>query len=158
MYVTKRGLMFTFLIVPLFGLSQLHHQTIGIGGGSTKSGVIFSVGQSSVIGNNFSSGFMVTQGFVQPISGLYSISDLETNLNANVYPNPFFKEFKVSFDKEYSNINIIVQTLLGQTVYKDSFKNKSLIKLDLSGFSGQTYIVTIYADSKRFTAKLIKND
>ena len=140
------------------GFSQLHHQTIGIGGGSTSSGVIYSVGQSSVIGNNMSGGFLITQGFVQPLSDLYYVEDINTNFNVVVYPNPFVKEFEASFDKVYNNMNVLIQTLSGQTVFRKNYLNNNSIRINLSGYSGQIYIVTINADGKTFTAKLIKND
>ena len=140
------------------GFSQLHHQTIGIGGGSTSSGVIYSVGQSSVIGNNMSGGFLITQGFVQPLYDSYYVEDINTNFNVAVYPNPFVNEFEASFDKEYNNMNVLIQTLSGQTVLRKNYKKNNSIRVDLSGYSGQTYIVTINADGKTFTAKLIKND
>ena len=146
------------LLFPIIGFSQLHHQTLGIAGGSTSSGVIYSVGQSSVIGNNMSGGFLITQGFVQPLSDSYYVEDINTNFNVAVYPNPFVNEFEASFDKEYNNMNVLIQTLSGQTVYRKNFKKDNSIRVDLSGFSGQTYIVTINADGKTFTAKLIKND
>ena len=146
------------LLFPLLAFSQLHHQTLGIGGGSTSSGVIYSVGQSSVIGNNMSGGFLITQGFVQPLSDSYSVEDINTNFTVAVYPNPFVNEFEASFDKEYNNMNVLIQTLSGQTVFRKNYQNNNSIRVDLSGYSGQTYIVTINADGKTFTAKLIKND
>ena len=146
------------LLFPLLAFSQLHHQTIGVGGGSTSSGVIFSVGQSSVIGNNMSGGYLITQGFVQPLSDSYYVEDINTNFNVAVYPNPFVNEFEASFDKEYNNMNVLIQTLSGQTVFRKNYQNNNSIRVDLSGYSGQTYIVTINADGKTFTAKLIKND
>ena len=146
------------LLLPIIGFSQLHHQTLGIAGGSTTSGVIYSVGQSSVIGNNMSGGFLITQGFVQPLSDLYYVEDIDTNFNVAVYPNPFVNEFEASFDKEYNNMSVLIQTLSGQTVFRKNYQNNNLIRVDLSGYSGQTYIVTIDADGKKFTAKLIKND
>ena len=146
------------LLLPLIGFSQLHHQTLGIAGGSTSSGVIYSVGQSSVIGNNMSGGFLITQGFVQPLSDSYYVENINTNFNVAVYPNPFVNEFEASFDKEYNNMNVLIQTLSGQTVFRKNYQNNNSIRVDLSGYSGQTYIVTINADGKTFTAKLIKND
>ena len=140
------------------GFSQLHHQTIGIGGGSTSSRVIYSVGQSSVIGNNMSGGFLITQGFVQPLSDLYYVEDINTNFNVVVYPNPFVNEFEASFDKVYNNMNVLIQSLSGQTVFRRNYLNNNSIRINLSGYSGQIYIVTINADGKTFTAKLIKND
>ena len=146
------------LLFPLLAFSQLHHQTLGIGGGITSSGVIYSVGQSSVIGNNMSGGFLITQGFVQPLSDSYYVEEINTNFNVAVYPNPFVNEFEASFDKEYNNMNVLIQTLSGQTVFRKNYQNNNSIRVDLSGYSGQTYIVTINADGKTFTAKLIKND
>lgn len=146
------------LLLPLLGFSQLHHQTIGVGGGSSINGVIFSVGQSSVIGNNMSGGYLITQGFVQPLSDSYYVEDINTNFNVAVYPNPFVNEFEASFDKEYNNMNVLIQTLSGQTVFRKNYQNNNSIRFDLSGYSGQMYIVTINADGKTFTAKLIKND
>ena len=146
------------LLLPLLGFSQLHHQTLGIGGGSTSSGVIYSVGQSSVIGNNMSGGYLITQGFVQPLSDSYYVEEINTNFNVAVYPNPFVNEFEASFDKEYNNMNVLIQTLSGQTVFRKNYQNNNSIRVDLSGYSGQTYIVTINADGKTFTAKIIKND
>ena len=141
-----------------YGFSQLHHRTLGVGGGGSSSGVIYSVGQSSVIGNNMSGGFLITQGFVQPLSDSYYVEDIDTNFNVAVYPNPFVNEFEASFDKDYNNMTVLIQTLSGQTVFRKNYLNKNSIKVDLSGYSGQTYIVTISADGKRFIAKLIKND
>ena len=144
------------LLLPLLGFSQLHHQTIGVGGGSSINGVIFSVGQSSVIGNNMSGGFLITQGFVQPLSDSYYVEDINTNFNVAVYPNPFVNEFEASFDLKYNNIAVLIQTLSGQTVFRKNYQNNSSIRVDLSGYSAQIYIVTINADGKTFTAKLIK--
>lgn len=146
------------LLLPIIGSSQLHHQTLGVSGGSTTSGVIYSVGQSSVIGNNISGGFLINQGFVQPLSDSYYVDDIDTNFNVAVYPNPFVNEFEASFDKEYNNMNVLIQTLSGQTVFRKNYQNNNSIRVNLSGYSGQTYIVTINADGKTFTAKLIKND
>lgn len=145
-------------LLPLLGFSQLHHQTLGIGGGSTSSGVIYSVGQSSVIGNNMSGEFLITQGFVQPLSYSYYVKNIDSNFNVAVYPNPFVNEFEASFDKEYNNMAVLIQTVSGQTVYRKKYQNNNSIRVDLSGYSGQTYIVTISADGKTYTAKLIKND
>lgn len=146
------------LLLPIISSSQLHHQTLGVSGGSTTSGVIYSVGQSSVIGNNISGGFLINQGFVQPLSDSYYVDDIDTNFNVAVYPNPFVNEFEASFDKEYNNMNVLIQTLSGQTVFRKNYQNNNSIRVNLSGYSGQTYIVTINADGKTFTAKLIKND
>ena len=102
--------------------------------------------------------FLISQGFVQPLSDYYFVQDINSNFNVSVYPNPFVNEFKASFDKECNKIVVLIQTLSGQTVFRKNYQNNNSIRVDLSGYSGQTYIVTINADGKIFTAKLIKND
>ena len=97
-------------------------------------------------------------------NGEYSYSNIiasmcdNTSDNVSVYPNPFVNEFEALFEKDYSNTTILIQTLSGQTVFRRKYQNKNSIRVNLSGYSGQTYIVNINADGKIFTAKLIKND
>ena len=108
-------------------------------------------------------GFLITLSKGTPLltlvkHDLYYVEDINTNFNVVVYPNPFVNEFEASFDKVYNNMNVLIQTLSGQTVFRKNYLNNNSIRINLSGYSGQIYIVTINADGKRFTAKLIKND
>ena len=105
-----------------------------------------------------SGSFLITQGFVQPLFDSYYVEDINSNFNVVVYPNPFINEFEALFDKEYNNINVLIQTLSGQAVFRKNYQKNNSIRVDLSGYSGQVYIVNIKADGKKFTAKLIKND
>ena len=145
-----------FILFPIFGFSQLHHQTIGVGGGSSNNGVVFSVGQASVVGNHFSQGYSITQGFVQPLKGSYLFEAPRDSFQVTVYPNPFVESFKASFEKKFSSINVIIQNTLGQTIYQKDFSNQSEIGVELQNLASQTYLVTILADNKTFKAKLIK--
>jgi len=145
-----------FILFPIFGFSQLHHQTIGVGGGSSNNGVVFSVGQASVVGNHFSQGYSITQGFVQPLKGSYLFEAPKDSFQVTIYPNPFVESFKASFENEFSSINVIIQNTLGQTIYQKDFSNQSEIGVELQNLASQTYLVTILADNKTFKAKLIK--
>ena len=68
--------------------SQLHHQKLSASGGSSQY-VIYSTGQPSVIGNISSNGNMVSQGYVQPISGSYFIEQVSMDMSVYIYQNPF---------------------------------------------------------------------
>ena len=136
--------------------AQLHHQTIGVGGGSSNNGVIFSVGQASVVGNHLSQGYNITQGFVQPLKGSYLFESPKDSFQVTVYPNPFVESFSAKFEKEYSSISITVETTLGQTVFSDVFFNASKIYVEIGALAAQAYLVSIRADNKVFVAKLIK--
>tara|TARA_B100000927_G_scaffold168874_1_gene136139 strand:- start:198 stop:650 length:453 start_codon:yes stop_codon:yes gene_type:complete len=144
------------LLLPLLGFSQLHHQTIGVGGGSSNNGVVFSVGQASVVGNHFSQGYSITQGFVQPLKGSYLFESPKDSFQVTVYPNPFVESFKASFKKEFSSITIIIQNTLGQTIYQKGYANSIEIVVEIPDISSQTYLVTIIADDQTFKAKLIQ--
>ena len=136
--------------------AQLHHQTVGAGGGSSSNGIIFSVGQASMVGNHFAQGYSITQGFVQPLKGSYLFEAPKDSFQVTVYPNPFVESFKASFEKEFSSINVIIQNTIGQTIYQKDYSNQSEIGVELQNLASQTYLVTIIADDQTFKAKLIQ--
>ena len=144
------------VLISTNAIAQLHHQTIGVGGGSSSNGIIFSVGQASVVGNHFAQGYSINQGFVQPIEGSYLFEAPKDSFDVRVYPNPFVESFKASFEKEFSSITIIIQNTLGQTIYQKGYANSNEIVVELPDLSSQTYLVTIIADDQTFKAKLIQ--
>jgi hypothetical protein len=139
-----------------YTFAQLHHQTVGVGGGSSINGIIFSVGQASVVGNHFAQGYSINQGFVQPIEGSYLFDAPKGSFDVRVYPNPFVESFTASFEKEFSSVTIIIQNTLGQTIYQKGYANSNEIVVELADLSSQTYLVTIIADDQTFKAKLIQ--
>jgi len=146
---------FLLLVFPLLCFSQLHHQTLSASGGSSQY-VIYSTGQSSVIGNTSSNGNMVSQGYVQPISGSYFIEQVSMDMSVSIYPNPFEQQFKALLDNKYNNIQVIVQNTPGQIVYNKTFSDSKELVIDIPNLAAQTYLITIQADQKTFYAKLIK--
>jgi hypothetical protein len=145
-----------FVVISTNTFAQLHHQTIGAGGGSSNNGVVFSVGQASVVGNHFAQGYSINQGFVQPIEGSYHFKPNDDSLHVTVYPNPFVESFSAEFDKKYPSISLTVETILGQYIFSDVFFNTSTINVKIGALAAQAYLVTIRADNKVFVAKLIK--
>ena len=145
-----------FVVISTNAFAQLHHQTVGAGGGSSSNGIIFSVGQASVVGNHFAQGYSINQGFVQSIEGSYLFEAPKDSFNVEVYPNPFVEFFTASFEKEFSSITIIIQNTLGQTIYQKGYANSNEIVVELPDLSSQTYLVTIIADDQTFKAKLIQ--
>lgn len=144
------------VLMSTYTFAQLHHQTVGVGGGSSINGIIFSVGQASVVGNHFAQGYSINQGFVQPIEGSYLFDAPKGSFDVRVYPNPFVESFTASFEKEFSSVTIIIQNTLGQTIYQKGYANSNEIVVELADLSSQTYLVTIIADDQTFKAKLIQ--
>ena len=146
---------YVLLFFPISLCSQLHHQAVSSSGGSSSK-VIYSVGQSSVIGNATTSMATASQGFVNPIKAAYAIETIATDLSVSIYPNPFIEQFTATLDKKYNNIQVIIQTVAGQLMYNSSFTNSAELVVETPTLSIQTYLITILADNKIFNAKLIK--
>ena len=144
-----------FLFFSLSLCAQLHHQAVS-SAGTTSSKVIYSVGQSSVIGNATTSMATASQGFINPIKAAYAIETIATDLSVSIYPNPFIEQFTATLDKKYNNIQVIIQNVAGQLMYNSSFTNSAELVVETPTLSIQTYLITILADNKIFNAKLIK--
>ena len=146
---------YLIIIAPFFCFAQLHHQSLSAGGGTSQKG-IYSIGQSSVIGNMKTSVATVSQGFVNPTKIAYAVETITTDLVVTIYPNPFVEQFTATLDKKYNNIQVIIQNVAGQLMYNSSFTNSAELVVETPTLSIQTYLITILADNKVFNAKLIK--
>jgi hypothetical protein len=146
---------YLLILVPFFSFAQLHHQAVSAGGGTSQKG-IYSIGQSSVIGNIKTTGATVSQGFVNPTKTAYAVETITTDLTVTIYPNPFVEQFIATLDKKYNDIQVIIQNAAGQLVFTKDFSNTSQVVVDTPRLSIQTYLITILADKKIFNAKLIK--
>ena len=144
------------LLLPFFCFSQLHHNALSAGGGTNQK-VIYSIGQSSVIGNIDISEATVSQGFVNPTNLAFAVETIKTDLTVVIYPNPFVEKFSANLDKKYNDIQVTIQNLAGQLVYSQNFRDSSEVTINTPVLSIQTYLITITADNKMFKAKLIKN-
>ena len=146
---------YLLILAPFFCIAQLHHQTVSAGGGTSQK-AIYSIGQSSVIGNLKTSGATVSQGFINPTKIAYAVKTITTDLTVAIYPNPFVEQFTATLDKKYNDIQVVIQNAAGQLVYSKDFSNSSQVVVNTSRLSIQTYLITILADKKIFNAKLIK--
>lgn len=146
---------YLLILAPIFCFAQLHHQAVSAGGGTSQKG-IYSIGQSSVIGNIKTTGGTVSQGFVNPTKVAYAVETITTELTVAIYPNPFVEQFTATLDKKYNDIQVIIQNAAGQLVFTKDFSNASQVVVDTPRLSIQTYLITILADKKMFNAKLIK--
>ncbi|MEO6302634.1 MAG: choice-of-anchor V domain-containing protein [Bacteroidia bacterium] len=110
--------------------------------------------------NNNSSGDAVF------VSKLPVQEDLSVGLKENkqivsefsMYPSPCVDELNISFsNKEFQKVNVIVRLLDGKVVMDNDFTdNKSDLKLNVSELAKGIYMVSITADGKIQSKKLIK--
>lgn len=162
-------------ILSLIFLAQLYLQpvkaqspvklrsTLSIGGSSKtipaqgqNYSVRQSIGQSSVIDTYKAQGYMLRQGFIQPING-FSKSRTSQNLQATVSPNPFSENVIVSFTEAISdNLCVTLYDLFGQTVFSKQYPAAQELNLNFAYLPSGLFIIKINTSRKHFTAKLIK--
>ena len=118
-----------------------------------------SIGQASVIGTYSKSNFTIRQGFLQPPNqaNIRSINIIETNLKANLYPNPFQQSINVSFDEAINNdMSVVIYHISGRIIFSEKYPAHQLINVPLGNIAKGDYILKITTDNKQLVAKLIK--
>jgi len=80
----------------------------------------------------------------------------------SVYPNPFNNKIIITLDlSEYSNINISIYDILGQTILTKALGNLSAGRVEQAiqmpdGISAGLYFVTLNINGKDYSNKIIK--
>jgi hypothetical protein len=117
-----------------------------------------SVGQSSVIGDYESDGYLLSQGFVQ--AGVWAKivhPDDVLDLKAEVFPNPFVDEVNISFLEPINEpIHVFVFNDLGREVEFFTYEESQALSVCLGYLPPGKYYVKIVTDHKQFVAHLIK--
>jgi hypothetical protein len=115
-----------------------------------------SMGQSSIIGLSQNTGFLLRQGFIQPLNSLINIIPSEM-LHATVYPNPFSANITVTFAEEVSgNLQITLIDTNGKISYFKTVAAANEIKLNVESLAPSIYILKVHSASKCFYSKMIK--
>ncbi len=115
-----------------------------------------SIGQSGVIGTYTAKGYILRQGFIQPV---YKKGTIEAEtLAVKVAPNPFSDAILIRTDVELTEkINVAIFDLLGKPVYTKQHYASPELSIDLSSLSRGLYFLKLTSAKKAFTTKLIKN-
>jgi len=90
-----------------------------------------------------------------------AIISIRTNLQMNIYPNPFTTELDITIaEQNLHQATITITNLLGQTVYtqNETNLNPSYTKmLDLNYLANGVYWVSVVVDGERVTKEVIKS-
>lgn len=102
----------------------------------------------------------ITDGFCVDTSSCYSttgigIMENETELPFIIYPNPSQRKFTINLCKTFKELQLIVRNAHGQVVLNENYKATNMLIFDVEGADG-IYFVTIHADNKTYTLKIIK--
>ncbi|MDP5082008.1 MAG: T9SS type A sorting domain-containing protein [Winogradskyella sp.] len=155
------------IFLCVFGVTNaqiLKKQTLGVQGSShfvyantTSYYLRQSIGQGSVINSFNTEDYSLRQGFLQPVDASVLTSDLDNELKAAIYPNPFTTEINVQFGEVISDVlQVTMFDVLGRLVYEKEFSPNELITIYLDQFSSGHYMLRIQMRSQLLTAKLIR--
>lgn len=147
--------------VPSYAIGS---STISLSGTShsitTPNGTYYvsqSIGQASVIGIGQKGNYTVLQGFQQYTKSLNIIANIENELKATIYPNPFEQSINIFFDDVIKeNINIRVFDVTGKVVFSKGYPPSQLLNIPINYISSGIYIINIISENKKFGANIIK--
>ena len=86
------------------------------------------------------------------------IKETVNDISMNVYPNPAFESFNVSFNALNSDYEISIIDLAGRVVNSNNYTNlsgKQSINLPISQLEKGTYLVTVAGNTESFTQQII---
>lgn len=136
---------------------------LGAGGSSgiiTVSGRQYymqqTTGQQSVTGISMNQGYMLRQGFIQPIEEEHK-KMLKETLPAVIYPNPFSSHVKLSFTEETTGpLYVTIYSPDGKIAFLKKYGTDRNIDIDLSSLPPSVYILRLTTSKKSFYSRIIK--
>lgn len=143
---------------------RIKSSSLGSGGSSqsivTTNGtykVSQSIGQSSVIGTHNSDGYYLRQGYQQPVDNVKVFKELDYQLEAKVYPNPFINEIKIEFSTKISKgISISILDINGRIIHSQIFLPTQELEFQINDVANGTYFLKVISGEHHFNTKLIK--
>ncbi len=117
-----------------------------------------SIGQSSVIGTHRNSNYVLRQGYQQPLFNISIVAEVDYNLEAKVYPNPFSQQVTIDFTSPIKNdIMVLLNDVTGKLIYSNNFSAAQKIDLQFNNIQSGAYFLKVVSGSKHFNSKLIKS-
>jgi hypothetical protein len=162
-----------FLLIILFscictvpGIGQVSNKlrsTLSAGGSSgfiTVNGRQYylqqSTGQQSITGISQKQGYLLRQGFIQPVNGQYNKTVQET-LPAIIFPNPFSSHMSVTLPvAPDGHLYVTIYDLTGKIAFFRKYVAAGKLDLDLSSLPSSVYIIRINTTTKYFYSRIIK--
>ncbi len=117
-----------------------------------------SIGQASVIGTHKSNnGYVLRQGYQQPLDNLSRAQNIDFSLNASVYPNPFSHQITIKFQSIIKDdIATLLVDVTGKVIFSKIFSASQTLNLQITNIQKGTYFLKVVTDNKQFNTKLIK--
>ena len=146
----------------------------GLAGGSYTETISFEIAQDAVLGQHILrakanwSGDVPTDACVETTYGEtedYSVTIVESSLgiiensfqeNPIIYPNPTDGNISIDLRKNYDNVTIQLNDILGRQVMSKSHNQGRIFNLSINESPG-VYFLSIIAENKKVVFRLVKN-
>lgn len=139
---------------------QLRRQTVGMSGASIdlhaerKWHIQSTTGQGGVIGTTSAGGFVLRQGFIQPVRE-YASQAASNELEVTVYPNPSTGVFNIVLSSEQV-AKIDVLDLSGRELLHVPYDPDNHNAIHLEGFGSGVYLIKIRAERQYYNGRIVK--
>lgn len=115
-----------------------------------------SVGQTSVINSYPANGYILRQGFIQPL-GASEINTKIEKQEITVTPNPFTTDIKLSFsDYLPGSCYVTLYNLHGKIIYNKEHANCRQLNLSLSNLKPGLYLIKVNTGKRVLVTRLVK--
>jgi hypothetical protein len=115
-----------------------------------------TTGQQSITGISMNQGYLLRQGFIQPVEEEHK-KLLKETMPAVIYPNPFSSHMNVSFTEEIAGpVYITIFSLDGKIAFLKKYETGSHIDIDLSSLPPSVYVLRLTTIKKSFDSRIIK--
>jgi len=88
-----------------------------------------SIGQPGITGLSVPSGYIIRQGFIQPLEA-FSTDITTGNIVVTIFPNPFSEHIYIIFPEEVSEANITLLNMNGSIMFMKKYKNIRQAEVD----------------------------
>jgi len=155
--------LFLFSICPS-SAQNVHRFSLGNNGTSTTVTqnektyhVSQSIGQASMIGTIKSTGYIIGQGYQQPLHTIALAIPSNEGLNATVYPNPVETALSILVNEELlSSVNVFLHDITGLTIHNGLYNSFQAYQINMTPLKPGTYILKLRMGEKIFTARIVK--
>jgi hypothetical protein len=115
-----------------------------------------TTGQQSVTGISVNQGYLLRQGFIQPIEENHN-KMLKETMPAVIYPNPFSSNMNVSLiGKTAGPFYITIYSPEGKIAFLKKYETGSHIDIDLSSLPPSVYFLKLTTSKKSYYSRIIK--
>jgi hypothetical protein len=118
-----------------------------------------TIGQQSITGTSVRNGHTIRQGFQQPPGSFFiGEPEVDSNLEAQVFPNPFQLSLDILFPgKTEQDIQVFIHDIQGRIVYSKTHSATQLLYLSLGHISSGSYLLNVSVGNRSFTRSIIKH-